>query len=126
MTFRPFNISGSVLTIAAVTTATCLAIGLYRKNTKIQVIARAKGRKNSRDQVYPPDVFAGARDVVTPYGTIKVFEWGPVNGEKVLIMQGIGTPSLGYAGLAHELVANGYRVMTYGKRISNFSHVPDI
>ncbi|KAL2203476.1 alpha/beta-hydrolase [Sarocladium strictum] len=63
--------------------------------------------------LYPPDVFPGARDVDTPYGIIKVFEWGPVNGEKVLIMQGIGTPSLGYAGLAHEVVANGYRVMTY-------------
>jgi hypothetical protein len=54
---------------------------------------------------------------VTPYGTIKVFEWGPEDGEKVLIIQGIGTPSLGYAGIANELVANGYRVMTYGKSV---------
>ncbi|UKZ51369.1 hypothetical protein TrVGV298_005128 [Trichoderma virens] len=42
--------------------------------------------------VYQPDAFPGARDVDTPYGSIRVYEFGPENGEKVLLVHGISTP----------------------------------
>ncbi len=41
---------------------------------------------------YPPTVLPGARSVPTPYGTIHVFEFGPEQGEKVLLLHGISTP----------------------------------
>lgn len=63
---------------------------------------------------YPPDVLPGGRDVETPYGSIRVFEWGPEDGEKVLLMHGIGTPCLALGDLAGELERNGYRVMLFG------------
>lgn len=111
--------TASILTIAAATAAASVAaLGLSRCGTTQRErprVAKAKGRDSKSDQVYPPHRYPGARDVVTPFGTIKVFEWGPEDGEKVLLMQGIGTPSLGYAGIANELVANGYRVMTFGQ-----------
>lgn len=62
---------------------------------------------------YPPDAFPGGRDVKTPYGTIKVFEWGPAQGEKVLILHGISTPCLSLGNLAEGLVENGCRVMLF-------------
>ncbi|EGS22952.1 transcription factor regA-like protein [Thermochaetoides thermophila DSM 1495] len=62
---------------------------------------------------YPPDVLPGARDVPTPYGTIHVFEWGPVDGEKVLLLHGISTPCLALGSVAEELVRRGYRVMLF-------------
>lgn len=36
---------------------------------------------------YPPDALPGARDVDTPYGSIRVYEWGPEDGRKVLCLQ---------------------------------------
>ena len=43
---------------------------------------------------YPPDTFPGSRDVDSPYGTLRVYEWGPVDGERILFVHGISTPCL--------------------------------
>ena len=64
---------------------------------------------------YPPDIFPGGRDVETPYGSIRVFEWGPEDGRKVLFVPGISTPAMSLGGLAEELVKKGCRVMLFGK-----------
>lgn len=63
---------------------------------------------------YPPELFPGGRDVDTVYGTIKVFEWGPEDGDKVLLVHGIGTPCIALGDMAWELVRKGYRVMLFG------------
>jgi len=64
---------------------------------------------------YPPDVLPGARDVTTPYGTIRVYEWGPQDGRKVLLVHGISTPCIALAGVAERLVEKGCRVMLFGE-----------
>jgi hypothetical protein len=64
---------------------------------------------------YPPDLFPGARDVQTPYGSLRVYEWGPENGRKVLFVHGISTPCLSLGLVAEKLAENGYRVMLFGK-----------
>ena len=61
----------------------------------------------------PPDVLPGSRDVYTPYGTIRVYEWGPEDGKKVLFIHGITTPCIALGDLAHGLVHNGCRVMLF-------------
>lgn len=63
---------------------------------------------------YPPDALPGARDVETPYGSIRVYEWGPTDGERVLFVHGISTPVVALGDLGHEMVARGYRVMMFG------------
>jgi hypothetical protein len=63
---------------------------------------------------YPPDLFPGARDVQTPFGSVRVYEWGPESGRKVLLVHGISTPCLSLGSLAEKLVANGCRVMLFG------------
>ncbi|KAL3419338.1 alpha beta hydrolase family [Phlyctema vagabunda] len=60
---------------------------------------------------YPPDVFPGARDVSSAYGTIRVYEWGPEEGRKVLLIHGISTPCISLGGIANQLVDRGCRVM---------------
>ncbi|KAK4449287.1 Alpha/Beta hydrolase protein [Podospora aff. communis PSN243] len=63
---------------------------------------------------YKPDAFPGARDVVTPYGSIRVYEWGPESGEKVLLIHGISTTVQTLSKVAHELVnIHGCRVMFF-------------
>ncbi|KAM7205807.1 Alpha/Beta hydrolase fold [Naviculisporaceae sp. PSN 640] len=63
---------------------------------------------------YKPDAFPGARDVETPYGSIRVYEWGPESGEKVLFVHGITTSCQSLGPLAHALVnEKGCRVMLF-------------
>lgn len=61
----------------------------------------------------PNDVLPGARDVATPYGSIRVYEWGPEDGPKVLLVHGITTPCVALGGVAHALVDRGCRVMLF-------------
>lgn len=63
---------------------------------------------------YPPDALPGARDVDSPHGTTRVYEWGPEAGPKVLLIHGISTPSIALTDLAYRLVDKGCRVMLFG------------
>lgn len=63
---------------------------------------------------YPPDVLPGGRDVQTPYGSIRVYEWGPETGERVLLVHGVSLPCISLGDLARELVRRDYRVMLFG------------
>ena len=67
------------------------------------------------DLPYPPDVLPGARDIDSPYGNLRAYEWGPENGRKVLLIHGISTPCIALGALAHGLVERGCRVMLFGK-----------
>lgn len=43
---------------------------------------------------YPPHALPGARDIPSPHGSLRVYEWGPENGRRVLMVHGISTPSI--------------------------------
>ncbi|KAL7892500.1 Alpha/Beta hydrolase protein [Trichoderma sp. SZMC 28014] len=128
--FRPEHLSQRGT--AALAAAACLSLYLLVRPT---LSPRAKSPKTNivrvkhRDGVvgadpedssekaaavpYPPELFPGGRDVETVYGMIRVFEWGPEEGEKVLLVHGIGTPCIAMGDMAWELVKNGYRVMLF-------------
>lgn len=61
----------------------------------------------------PNDVLPGGRDVASPYGSIRVYEWGREDGPKVLMVHGITTPCIALGGVAHALVDRGCRVMLF-------------
>ncbi|ORY66404.1 putative alpha/beta hydrolase family protein [Pseudomassariella vexata] len=63
---------------------------------------------------YTPDHFPGARDVATPYGNIRVYEFGPEDGRKVLFLHGISTSCLTLTDIALDMVhKKGCRVMLF-------------
>lgn len=64
---------------------------------------------------YPPDLFSGRRDVQTPWGSLRVYEWGPEHGRRVLLVHGISTPCLSLGRVAEILAQNGCRVMLFGE-----------
>lgn len=66
---------------------------------------------------YPPDLFPGARDVETPYGVMRVYEWGLEDGMKVLLVHGDTTPGPVLGPIAEALVTRGCRVMIIGASI---------
>jgi pimeloyl-ACP methyl ester carboxylesterase len=47
------------------------------------------------------------------YGTVRVYEWGPEDGRKVLLVHGISTPCLCLGAIAEGLVMKGCRVMLF-------------
>ncbi|POR35702.1 Uncharacterized protein TPAR_04101 [Tolypocladium paradoxum] len=128
--------SSSKLDCAILTAAACLSLYLYvgpalKDRPRPPRTIRAKARDAARRlpaslaaQPYPPDVFPGARDVETEYGTIKVFEWGPEEGEKVLLMHGIGTPCVALGDMAKEFVTRGCRVMLFDFFGRGYSDAP--
>lgn len=72
-------------------------------------------KKEIEELPYPPDVLPGGRDVETPYGSIRVYEWGPDAGSRVVLIHGISTPSIALYGLAKKLAEKGCRVMLFGR-----------
>lgn len=79
--------------------------------------------EENREHPLPNDVLPGARDVSTPYGSIRVYEWGPEDGQKVLFVHGITTPCLALGGVAHGLVDRGCRVMLFDLYVLSLLHL---
>ncbi|CAG8971102.1 hypothetical protein HYALB_00010679 [Hymenoscyphus albidus] len=76
---------------------------------------------------YPPDIFPGARDVESPYGTIRVYEWGPESGRKVLLIHGISTPCVSLGSISRLLVEKkNCRVMLLDLWGRGYSDSPDL
>lgn len=74
---------------------------------------------------YPPDALPGGRDVPTPYGTVKAFEFGPLHGPRVLLLAGISTPCISLSSLAGTLAARGHRVLLFDYFGRGWSDAPD-
>lgn len=68
---------------------------------------------------YPPDLLPCSRDVATPYGTMRVNEWGPEEGKKVVLIHGDTTPAPVLGPIAEALVRRGCRVILFGAFASN-------
>lgn len=78
------------------------------------------------DQIpYPPDALPGGRNISTPYGNIRAYEWGPEDGRKVLFVHGISTPCIALSRVASRLVKKGCRVMLFDLPGRGYSDCPD-
>ncbi|KAM0797722.1 Alpha/Beta hydrolase protein [Usnea florida] len=73
---------------------------------------------------YPTDLLPGARDVATPYGVMRVYEWGPEDGNKVLFIHGDTTPAPILGPVARDLVDKGCRVMMFDLWGRGYSDTP--
>ncbi|KAH9217342.1 Alpha/Beta hydrolase protein [Leptodontidium sp. 2 PMI_412] len=73
---------------------------------------------------YPPDAYPGARDVDSPYGSTRVYEWGPEGGRKVLFVHGITTACLPLGPIANMLADRGCRVMLFDCWGRGYSDAP--
>ncbi|KAK3354891.1 alpha/beta-hydrolase [Neurospora tetraspora] len=130
---RP-QVTTSCLVLGAVGVSLGLSVRMLmsQNSTKKQIIIPSPRATQlpqlSKEEIsslpYPPDALPGARDVETPYGIIKVFEWGPEDGEKVLLLHGISTPCLSLGILGEALVERGYRVMLFDFFGRGYSDTP--
>src|SRR5271156_2676462 len=105
----PFS-SAQLLTGSAIFAAGYFACGFLNGRPKRQIIQSPREQllsTLSEDALgklpYPPDCLPGPRDVNTPYGSIRVYEWGPEDGRKVLLVHGVSTPCVALGAVAHGL-----------------------
>ncbi|KAI1333412.1 hypothetical protein F5Y16DRAFT_407248 [Xylariaceae sp. FL0255] len=68
--------------------------------------------------------FPGARNVPTPYGNIRVYEFGPEDGKKVLLTHGISTSCMTLRDIATPLAEKGCRVMLFDLFGRGYSDAP--
>ncbi|PUU75103.1 Alpha/Beta hydrolase protein [Tuber borchii] len=73
---------------------------------------------------YPPDVLLDGRWVDTPYGVIRVYEFGPTKGKKVVFVHGNSTPCPVARDLLWDLVGRGCRVLTFDLYGRGYSDTP--
>lgn len=76
------------------------------------------------DLPYPPDAYPNARDVQSPYGSLRVYEWGPEGGKKVVLVHGISNPCVVLGATAHGLVDKGCRVILFDLPGRGYSETP--
>ena len=86
---------------------------LYNLNTYFKSKHASKAQRLEKKSI-PPDYYTGARDVQTPYGKMRVYEWGPEEGRKVMLVHGDATCAPLWKRVAEELVARGCRVCVIG------------
>ncbi|GAW23148.1 hypothetical protein ANO14919_126980 [Xylariales sp. No.14919] len=135
--FNPGSVLGSrqqvLLPSLLLAAALCVSASLFRRSAGRRKApyepspGRSPPRRQPQDQdlPYPPDALPGARDVETPYGSIRVYEWGPRDGERVLLVPGVSTPVIALGDLGHEMVARGYRVMMFDLFGRGYSDAPN-
>ncbi len=98
---------------ASLGAASLLYSTLTSTSSKPKVLPSPLSNPNASQSPYAPsDYLPGARDVSTPYGNIRVYEFGPEDASRnVLLVHGISTPCVALAGIASGLAEKGCRVM---------------
>ncbi|KAF9888056.1 hypothetical protein FE257_009321 [Aspergillus nanangensis] len=89
-----------------------------------QTVVAGLSSYQAQNLPYPPDSFPGRRDIDTPYGSVRVYEWGPEDGEKALFIHGISLPCISLGNLAEQLVEQGYRVILFDLYGRGYSDAP--
>ncbi|KAI9766635.1 MAG: hypothetical protein M1840_006446 [Geoglossum simile] len=124
----PFLASAAAISIALVLKASSSARSKEQQKATISsprtTLLPQLSASEIRSLPYPPDVLPGGRWVESPYGAIRVYEWGPEDGRKVLLVHGISTPCITLGGIAQALVDRGCRVMTMDLFGRGYSDTP--
>ncbi|KAI0383864.1 alpha/beta-hydrolase [Hypomontagnella monticulosa] len=124
--------STAVIATTVATTIALISLARYalwpRKRAIIPGPLTTSIHKLSKTEIaklsYSLDTFPGARDVVTPYGNIRVYEFGPEDGRKVLFIHGISTSCMTLKDIAVPLAEKGCRVMLFDLFGRGFSDAP--
>uniref|UniRef100_A0A2D3V8A3 AB hydrolase-1 domain-containing protein n=1 Tax=Ramularia collo-cygni TaxID=112498 RepID=A0A2D3V8A3_9PEZI len=128
---RPSSIRNICIVLAAAPAIGFLAARLWRLasqepiQTRLSIYRAPRDFEGESNLPYPPNALPGARDIETPYGVTRAYEFGPEDGRKVLLIHGISTPCLSMACLAKVLSANGCRVCCYDLLGRGLSDAPN-
>lgn len=89
-------------------------------------IIKAPRPTPSNHSFYPSDFYPGGKNIETPYGSIRIYEFGPEEGRRLLFIHGITTPSPVFAGILPAMAEAGFRVCTFDLFGRGYSDSPDL
>lgn len=123
--YFPSSRTSLIISAGAASVAAFVAYQTYNRNVKrarskavipspLTTLLPKLSEAEKKNLPYPPDILPGARDVDSPYGNVRVYEFGPEKGRKVLLIHGVSTPCISLAGVAQKLADRGCRVMLFG------------
>jgi pimeloyl-ACP methyl ester carboxylesterase len=99
---------------------------IHRAPPRHPTLSELRHHETNTTCPYPPDSLPNPRDINTPYGTIRSYEWGPPQGRKFLFIHGISTPCISLAALAQKLVeTHGARVLLFDLFGRGYSDCPE-
>ncbi|EKM59108.1 uncharacterized protein PHACADRAFT_249331 [Phanerochaete carnosa HHB-10118-sp] len=75
-------------------------------------------------QLYPEDIYPNGDYYPSPYGRVRYWIVGPEDGQKVVLIHGLSTPSILWKDVQAELVSNGFRVLMYDIYGRGYSEAP--
>jgi pimeloyl-ACP methyl ester carboxylesterase len=117
---RPPTTAALLVTATAVATASLLFLArasLWPRRPAVlpgpRSAALPRAARDELERLVGGNALPGARDVDTPYGSIRVYEFGPEDGPRVLFIHGISTSSMTLEPIAKALVSRGCRVMLF-------------
>lgn len=84
-----------------------------------------KAPKLSESANYPSNFYPGGRTIPSPYGDIRLYEFGPKDGRKVLFIHGITTPCPVFKGILSKMTDAGFRVCTFDLWGRGYTDSPD-
>ncbi|PWZ02540.1 alpha/beta-hydrolase [Testicularia cyperi] len=83
-----------------------------------------KSPPKTSDPPYPHDILPNGKDLETPYGRIRYYEFGPEEGKKLLLVHGISTPAPVWSLISNQLVKAGYRLLVFDLYGRGYSDTP--
>lgn len=81
----------------------------------IFALPRPDSTSREKQNPYTTDYLPKPRDVASPYGISRVYEWGLPDGPKVLFVHGLLRPAPMLGKVAEALARRGHRVMLLGE-----------
>ncbi|KAI8332848.1 Alpha/Beta hydrolase protein [Chlamydoabsidia padenii] len=75
-------------------------------------------------ELYSPDFYDGGRDLELPMGKMRYWEFGPIDGERVLLIHGISTGASTYDKVGRYLANNNHRVLVFDLWGRGYSDAP--
>lgn len=112
--------------LAGIATLSALKLAYSAIRTPEPHFIKAPPRELQEDSYYSTTFYPGGKDIDTPYGCIRAYEFGPEDGERVLFIHGITTPCPVFSGILPKIVEAGYRVCTFDLFGRGYSDAPDL
>ncbi|CCG83089.1 putative Alpha/beta hydrolase [Taphrina deformans PYCC 5710] len=122
----PITVRDATSFLAGIATLSALKLAYSAITSPEQHFITAPPRESHTDSHYSTTFYPGSKDIDTPYGSIRAYEFGPEDGERVLFIHGITTPCPVFSGILPKIVEAGYRVCTFDLFGRGYSDAPNL
>jgi pimeloyl-ACP methyl ester carboxylesterase len=108
-----WNRQQGIAPIAIASIAGLFALTAVRSILSSSKPRQLKAPQPTESEPYPWNIYEGGATLQTPYGNIRLYELGPKEGKKVLLIHGISQPCPLWRLLIPKLIESGHHILCY-------------